>query len=122
MSIQLYDVDLLTRRYTLLQVIESDEHEIAPFFPVEKQEYAVNNEDAPFDTIRLLKTGLATNLRPMLKGSPYDIYDYTCYTNGNAIGHGASPDLGALSLDDLPEEFSIELSDGTTYHLSSTSR
>lgn len=118
LSVQVYEVDLLTGKYSLIEELVSNTQSVYPCVAVEKQEYVTATGNALFDSVQLIKSGITTYIQPMLNGKPYEIIDFTCnYVDGEVILHGASLDLRALSLTDFPDQFILNVYGEGNYSL-----
>lgn len=118
-SVQVYEVDLTDGRYTLLSALESKAQQVLPLMPVETREYVPAEENATFDSVLVMKTGIATYVQPMLDGEPIMVYALEGYTkDGEAISNAASPDIRAFSLAHFPEAFMLKVNDEDCYQLS----
>lgn len=110
LSIQVYEVDLQSGKYTLLEEMLSNTQVVYPYVAVERQEYVPNDESAPFDSVLMLKSGIAIYVQPMLEGAPCENIDFSCYSkDGERILHGAALDLRALSLTDFPDQITLNV-------------
>ncbi len=120
-GIQVYEVDPQTGKYTLLTALESDPLKVAPLTAVETKEYLIRGENTPFDSVLLIRTGLAAYVYPRVNGAPTGYhYAFRGFTpEGEEIPDGAAPVTNALALAELPEELLLESADepGVRYHL-----
>lgn len=117
-SIQVYEVDLLSGEYSFIEELVSNTQLIYPYTALEKKTYVSTNENAPFDSVQLLKSSLTTYIQPMLDGKPYEIFDFVCYLeNDKEIPHGASLDIRSLALFEFPDEFILHIYGDNEYHL-----
>lgn len=116
-SIQIYEIDLDTYKYTLLNLYESESQEVTPVSEIVYCDYNLaDSVDFPIDSIRLAKTALTTYMYPHWTdaNSLYQ-YDITMYSaDGNRIGYGLAPDIYSVDLDAFPSQFTIALSSDST--------
>lgn len=115
-SVQVYEVDKVTGKYTL-----ENEYEypavIAPLKPLQKRQYAPAGDDAlPFDAVLLVKSGLTVYVFPEWnQENAENQYEITLQdVNGTTVPGGAPPEMGTFTMDELPDKIFIQLYDRET--------
>jgi hypothetical protein len=112
-SIQVYEVDLITMKYSLI-----DEYTqplvIKPLAPIiEKQYIASGAKQTPFDSVYLVQSGLTTYVHPMWRAEE-DAYRFETMLFNNEmkeIPNGAPPEAGTVAFEQLPKAVYIQLRD-----------
>lgn len=113
--IELYDVNVDTAHYTL---IESQEvPSVVPLLgSVQKKTYQIrNNEHLPFDSVTLFKTALTTYYDINWKSSEHGRFALNFFDlNGNVYAKGAPLPSNTLAMDFLPEEIILGYTSATS--------
>lgn len=112
---QIYEVDPVTCSYTLLSSLESEPQPIvAAHKPVIKEYLASEGASVAYPRVQLIKTPITTYFQPYTNtGEAAEIvFEFTiCTEDGTALSQGTGPDIRALTVEELPEMFTLKLND-----------
>lgn len=112
--IQLYEVDLDTGRFTLIN--QYDHPSTAAILqPLQEKVYtAVGSENLPFETVVMVQSGLTTYVYPQWKNEEQSSqFSFTLLDlNGDALLAGAPPEMITFAMDQLPSSIYMELTEG----------
>ncbi|NLO85197.1 MAG: hypothetical protein GX096_07205 [Clostridiales bacterium] len=111
--IQLYEVNLDTGSFTLLNQYEHPST-VSILQPLQEKVYTVaSSEDLPFETVNMTQSGLTTYVYPQWKREEQSFeYSFALLdADGNALPNGAPPETITLAMDQLPASIYMELTE-----------